>query len=280
MRNRAIMLTLSVDEQREVYIGGATKLAGKIDFLLDNPRVKFIDFGTRRRFSGPWQRFILESLIAELPPEQFLGTSNVKLGIELGIDISGTNAHEEPMVIAAIMDDDIKAAQHYFLRTWYEEYGPDFAIFLPDTFTTEYALSILTREEAELYRGMRQDSGCPKADGDKKIAFYESMEIDPMTKIHLMSDGLTHERMAEYADYFEGRILVGFGWGTNLTCDMGLPELFVSMSIVIKAVMANGIATVKLSDNIAKAICIVLARIELYKRLVGYHVTFDKKCEV
>ena len=39
-----------------------------------------------------------------------------------------------------------------------------------------------------------------------------------------------------------------FGWGTNLTNDVGLTPL----NIVMKTISADGVATVKLSDHVGK----------------------------
>lgn len=52
---------------------------------------------------------------------------------------------------------------------------------------------------------------------------------------------------------FLGRILLGFGWGTNLTNDLG----FMALSLVAKAVESNGHETAKLSDNLAKVISVI-----------------------
>ena len=55
--------------------------------------------------------------------------------------------------------------------------------------------------------------------------------------------------MVKLYEHFHDRIKVTFGWGTNLTNDLGFPAL----SLVVKAVEANGNRLVKLSDNLAKA---------------------------
>ena len=48
---------------------------------------------------------------------------------------------------------------------------------------------------------------------------------------------------------FGDRTGVTFGWGTNLTNDLG----FQALSLVVKPDAVDGIPCVKLSDNIAKA---------------------------
>ena len=56
--------------------------------------------------------------------------------------------------------------------------------------------------------------------------------------------------MLRLVERFHGRIQVVFGWGTNLTNDVG----FQPLSLVVKAIRACGHATVKLCDNLDKAI--------------------------
>jgi len=75
------------------------------------------------------------------------------------------------------------------------------------------------------------------------------------------------------ADHFCGRIKSTFGWGTNLTNDLGLRTL----SLVVKAIRANGRGLVKLSDNLAKAIG-ESQEVERYKRICGYTNTAYKEC--
>ena len=112
---------------------------------------------------------------------------------------------------------------------------------------------------------MRQDSGDPIAFGEKAIAFYEKHGIDPSDKIIVFSDGLDIEAIVKIADHFSGRIQTVFGWGTNLTNDLGLKPL----SLVVKAVEANGRRLVKLSDNLAKATGSP-EDIARFKRIFGY----------
>jgi nicotinate phosphoribosyltransferase len=77
----------------------------------------------------------------------------------------------------------------------------------------------------------------------------------------------------ELGDSFRGRIQTSFGWGTNLTNDMG----FRTLSLVVKATESNGHGTVKLSDNLNKAIG-SKENIERYKKEFGY--TNTKKQEL
>ena len=130
------------------------------------------------------------------------------------------------------------------------------------------------KERGEVGKGWGQDSGDPYDYGDKKIIpFYESAGVDPRGKIIVFSDGLNIEEMIKIQRHFAGRIKTTFGWGTNLTNDLGFP----AVSMVVKPVEACGIGLVKLSDNIAKAV----GRpedIERYKKIFGYSADFNKAC--
>lgn len=66
---------------------------------LSEMSVKFADFGTRRRFSGAWQKGVVE-MMKSLP--NFIGTSNTLLAKTFDLKPIGTNAHELYMVIAGL----------------------------------------------------------------------------------------------------------------------------------------------------------------------------------
>ncbi len=245
---------------------GSRRLNAKIDRLRSDPRVRFSDFGTRRRFSRDWQRHVIETLALELPG-QLLGTSNVLLAKELDLRPIGTFAHEMDMIFSGIYhgsDDEIRASHNRVLETWWEQYGEAMSIALTDTYGTDFFLRDFTPAQARAWRGLRHDSGDPFAFGEKAIAFYEGLGIDPRTKQIVFSDGLEVDSMLRLVDRFDGRIQVVFGWGTNLTNDVG----FDPPSLIVKAVSACGHATVKLCDNLDKAIGSP-GDIDRFKRIFG-----------
>ena len=232
---------------------GERRLLEKVKLLKENPDIKFVEFGTRRRFSQEWQRRVLEILLEEVP-NQVLGTSNVALAREFNIKPVGTFAHEMFMVLygharAAHKKNPALNAHRTVLEAWWKEYGETLSIALTDTFGTDFFLENFTVAQAHAWRGLRQDSGDPIEIGEKIIAFYKKHKIDSRDKLILFSDGLSIEKILELANHFKGRVQIAFGWGTNLTNDMGLAPL----SLVMKAIEASGHGTVKLSDNPAKA---------------------------
>jgi nicotinate phosphoribosyltransferase len=122
------------------------------------------------------------------------------------------------------------------------------SIALTDTFGSGFFFHDFTPEQAHNWRGVRHDSGDPLAFGERVISFYQRHGVDARTKTIVFSDSLTIERIVELYQRFAGRINVLFGWGTNLTNDVGLTPL----NIVMKTTSADGVATVKLSDHVGK----------------------------
>lgn len=269
--------SLSDFKRDVVYATGEIKLAEKIKMLKENPGVTFSDFGTRRRFSREWHDNVVRALAEELPKNQFIGTSNVYLAMKHGLMPIGTSAHELFMIMAGMMaesDEGIFASVPKVLDDWWDEYGWGLSIALPDTFGIDSFLPIFGGERAHVWKGSRQDSGDPYDYGDNKIIpFYESVGVDPRGKLIVFSDGLNIEEMIKIQRHFAGKIKTTFGWGTNLTNDLGFPAI----SIVVKPVEACGRGLVKLSDNIAKAIGHA-EDIERYKMIFGYHADFNKVC--
>ena len=69
------------------------------------PDLRISDFGTRRRHGFLWHRWCVEALKEGLG-DSFIGTSNVLLAMDTDLEAIGTNAHELPMVLAALALDD------------------------------------------------------------------------------------------------------------------------------------------------------------------------------
>lgn len=228
------------------------KLAQKIALLQqqkDLDGFSFADFGTRRRASNAWQEEVLTTLKTQLP-DYFSGTSNLFFARKLKLMPIGTMAHEWFQGWQAItrLSDAQKAA----LEGWVREYRGRLGIALTDC----YSMDSFVRDFSDpyfgkLYDGLRHDSGSPFDWGEKAIAMYQQMGINPLTKTLVFSDSLTFQRMLEIFRYFKGRAKVSFGIGTNLTNDIGNQPL----DMVIKLVSANGRPVAKISDEPGKSMC-------------------------
>lgn len=271
---RAQMKETSKKED-EVFAEGKRRLDAKIDTLLENPGITFSEFGTRRRFSADWQDYVISRLAQRLPDTQLSGVSNVHFAMKHGLVPKGTNAHELDMVAAGIMqssDDELRNCKDVMLDLWWNMYKEDLSIILPDTFGSEFVFRTLSQEKAESWKGFRHDSGDPFTFGERVIKFYTDRNIDPRRKLIVFSDGLDINTILALYKYFAGKILTTFGWGTNLTNDLG----FKTLSLVVKPWEANGNRLAKLSDNIAKAIGLT-ETIKRFIRVFEYDVTYDEK---
>jgi len=228
------------------------KLADKIALIKEVPNktgLNFMDFGTRRRASKDWQLEVLQTLKAELP-STFIGTSNVYFAKTLALPALGTMAHEWFQTWQAVTR--LAEAQTAALEGWVREYRGRLGIALTDC----YSMDSFIRDFSDpyfvkLYDGLRHDSGCPIEWGEKAIQLYQDMDIDPMSKTLVFSDGLDFPSMLKIWQHFKGHIKTSFGIGTNLMNDVGN----VPLNIVIKMVTVNGKPVAKISDEPGKSMC-------------------------
>lgn len=280
LRSRAVLNTMGRFELQVLYARGLAKLWEKIEGLREIDGLRLADFGTRRRHSYLWQDKAVQALIEGLG-DKFVGTSNCLIAMKRDIEAIGTNAHELPMVYAALAKDDSELARapYQVLADWHEEHDGNLRIILPDTYGTE---GFLRRAPDWLagWTGMRIDSGDPAQGAETAIRWWQERGEDPKAKLLIFSDGLDVGKIAELQQQFHGRVKVSFGWGTLLTNDFrGLTpdDSLAPFSLVCKAVSANGRPTVKLSDNPEKAMG-PAAEIARYKRVFG--VGPQKRIEV
>ncbi|MGC4124648.1 nicotinate phosphoribosyltransferase [Enterobacter sp.] len=215
---------------------------------LDMSRFRLMDFGTRRRFSRDVQQAIVERLQQE---PWFVGTSNYDLAHRLNLTPMGTQAHEWFQAHQQI-SPDLANSQRAALAAWLDEYPNQLGIALTDCITMDAFLRDFGPEFAERYQGLRHDSGDPVEWGEKAIAHYQKLGIDPMSKVLVFSDNLDLAKAVELYRHFSTRVNLSFGIGTRLTCD--IPQV-KPLNIVIKLVECNGKPVAKLSDSPGKTIC-------------------------
>lgn len=215
---------------------------------LDMSRFRLMDFGTRRRFSREVQQAIVKRLQQE---PWFVGTSNYDLARRLDLTPMGTQAHEWFQAHQQI-SPDLANSQRAALAAWLDEYPNQLGIALTDCITMDSFLRDFGPEFAERYQGLRHDSGDPVEWGEKAIAHYEKLGIDPMTKVLVFSDNLDLAKAVDLYRHFSSRVNLSFGIGTRLTCD--IPQV-KPLNIVIKLVECNGKPVAKLSDSPGKTIC-------------------------
>jgi nicotinate phosphoribosyltransferase len=258
LRSRDAMRDLGPFSLDVLYARAKTKMWEKVTQLKQLPDLKISDFGTRRRHSFLWQRWCVQAL-AEGIPEAFTGTSNVLLAMDNDLEAVGTNAHELPMVYAALAnsDDELKAAPYRVLSDWKQLYGGNLRVVLPDAFGTAAFLRDAPDWVAD-WTGFRPDS-MPSIEGGEMIMdWWRAHGRDPREKLLVFSDGIDADSIVETHKHFRGKVRMAFGWGTNLTNDFTdtAPEKndqLKPISLVCKVTQANGRPAVKLSDNPEKA---------------------------
>lgn len=258
LRSRAVLKDMGRFELQVLYARAMTKIWQKIQQLdALGPDLRIADFGTRRRHSFLWQDWCVQAMVEGLGDERFIGTSNCLIAMRRDIEAIGTNAHELPMVYAALADtdQDLRQAPYKVLADWHEEHDGMLRVILPDTYGSQGFLEHAPDWLAG-WTGIRIDSGDPVEGAESSIKWWESRGEDPRQKLIIFSDGLDVAKMSELFQKFHGRVKVSFGWGTLLTNDFRdlVPDnALAPFSLVCKAVAANGRPTVKLSDNPEKA---------------------------
>jgi nicotinate phosphoribosyltransferase len=243
-------------DEQAALTEGRRRLAAKLDTVRAFGQLatrrhpfEFFDFGVRRRFSGAWHAEVAQRLKDEVP-QYFKGTSNVHLARTLGLVPIGTMAHEYMQSFQSF-DVRLRDFQKAALESWVQEYRGDLGIALTDVVGMDAFLADFDLYFAKLFDGLRHDSGDPVVWGEKALAHYAKLRIDPHTKRLVFSDGLNLDTAFKLYAHFADRTQLGFGIGTNLTNDTGLTTL----GIVMKLTRCNGQPVAKLADSPGKIMC-------------------------
>jgi nicotinate phosphoribosyltransferase len=300
LRTRSNMKKLSEFDLDILYAQAKTKLWSKIERLRGVPSLSVADFGTRRRHSFLWQEYVVKAMASNLG-SGFIGTSNAFLAHKHDVEAIGTNAHEIPMVLAALANGDeaLRASQYHALDLWQSTYDGALRIMLPDTFGTTQFLKDAPDWAAD-WTGQRMDSKNPYVAGDEYIEWLKGRGRDPHDKLVIASDALDVDEIIGLHAYFGGkmeggattqefrgaadfqdrkkwmpgrRIRFSAGWGTLLTndfrdCNPKGGSEFDPISLICKVSDVEGRPAVKLSDNYAKALG-PASEGERYRRVFG-----------
>lgn len=213
----------------------------------------FSEFGLRRRLSAEAQELAVKRLAeTKYGCSNFIGTSNVYLAKKYGLTPVGTMAHEWIMCVGQGNHKHNPAYSNWYaLDAWVKEYGILNGTALTDTITTDCFLKDFQLTFSTLFSGVRHDSGDPIEWGEKMIAHYKALGIDPKSKTLLFSDSLDFEKADELFRHFHSDAKVAFGIGTYLSNDTKVPAL----NIVMKVTACNGMDVAKISDTPGKGMC-------------------------
>ncbi len=234
------------------YEEGKRRLRDKIAFLkahTPDADFKFSEFGTRRRFSLQWQEYIVQQLQQQLP-DNLIGTSNVFFAKELGLKPIGTMAHEYLQACQSL-GPRLAYSQKFALEKWAQEYRGELGIALSDVYGIDAFLKDFDLYFCKLFDGARHDSGDAIEWGDKLLAHYQKMKINPKTKTFVFSDSLSFDTAVNLFNHFHKKVNVVFGIGTYLTNDLS----YKAIQNVIKMVYCNGQPVAKVSDSPGKTMC-------------------------
>ena len=231
----------------------------------------FSEFGIRRRLSAEAQDLAVRKLKSgKYRNSVFAGTSNVYLAKKHKVTPVGTMAHEWIMCVGQGNPRHNPAYSNWYaLDAWVKEYGVLNGTALTDTITTDCFLKDFQLTYSTLFSGVRHDSADPIAWGEKMISHYQSLGIDPATKMLLFSDSLNFEKATEIFRHFQGRCRLAFGIGTYLANDTKVPPL----NIVMKTTRCNGTDVAKISDVAGKGMCNNDEYIQYLNRCIDWRMT-------
>ena len=199
---------------------------------------RFSDFGTRRRASFAAQDTAIAAMTFcqnKVPgPGRFIGSSNVYLSMKYDLLPIGTMAHEFIAAIGGMYGPQM--ANYLAMKTWSSTYRGALGTFLYDTYGWDIFSLNFSEDYANMFRGLRVDSGDNAQELERIVNKYRSLSIDPSTKQVVFSNALTTDDALRIQKLAQGKCQPSFGIGTHFTNDFeGVPP----MNIVIKLVAAK-----------------------------------------
>lgn len=179
----------------------------------------FSDFGTRRRASFKAQDVAVEELLRvgrELPGSgRMVGTSNVYLAMKHDTCPVGTMAHELVCAIAGMYGPLM--ANNLAMKAWSHTYRGSLGTFLYDTYGWRIFSLNFSEDYANMFKGLRVDSGDNFEQLDLIVDNYRRLNIDPSTKQVVFSNALDVDRAIAIERYAQGKCIPSFGIGTHFS---------------------------------------------------------------
>ena len=162
--------------------GGAAspRRSTQINAVAD-PDFRIADYGTRRRFSRDWQDEVLRTLKRRHRRAIRRHQQRQVRAASMGLTPLGTMAHEYLQACQAV-GPRLRDSQMFAFNMWAREYRGDLGIALSDVCGMDAFLRDFDLFFCKLFDGVRHDSGDPFEWGEKLIAHYQKMRIDPRTQ--------------------------------------------------------------------------------------------------
>ena len=195
----------------------------------------YSDFGTRRRASFQAEETVVRAMRdcqnSRQWPGRFVGTSNVYLAMKYNLTPVGTMAHEFVCAIAGMYGPQM--ANHMAMDAWRHTFRGALGTFLYDSFGWDIFSMNFSEDFANLFKGLRIDSGDNHEQLMKIAAKYEQLGVDPRSKQVIFSNALDTDRAIAIQRYAVDYCQPSFGIGTHFTNDF---EGIKPRNIVIKLV--------------------------------------------
>lgn len=198
----------------------------------------FSDFGTRRRASFEAEDVAVRAMKAcshdNNWPGKFVGTSNVYLAMKHDLLPVGTMAHEFVCAIGGMYGPQM--ANHIAMNSWRNTFRGTLGTYLYDSFGWDIFSMNFSEDFANLFKGLRIDSGDNYEQLMKIVGKYRSLGIDSKTKQVVFSNALDVSSAIQIQQYAKNYCLPSFGIGTHFTNEfVGVKPL----NIVIKLIAAK-----------------------------------------
>lgn len=171
---------------------------------------------------------------AKKRPGCFVGTSNVYLAMKYDLTPVGTMAHEFVCAIGAMFGPQM--ANHLAMNAWRNTFRGALGTYLYDSYGWDIFSYNFSEDFANLFKGLRIDSGDNYEQLDRIVEKYRQLGIDPRTKQVIFSNALDTDRAIEIHRHAISKVQPSFGIGTHFTNDF---EGIRPMNIVIKLVAAK-----------------------------------------
>ena len=199
----------------------------------------FSDFRTRRRASLQAEDTAIRAFrdcAAEKDGYEgkFVGTSNVYLAMKYGLTPVGTMAHEFICALGGMFGPQM--ANHLAMNAWRNTFRGALGTYLYDSFGWNIFSLNFSEDFANLFKGLRVDSGDNREELQKIVDKYASLGIDSRTKQVIFSNGLTTDDAIEIQQYAKNLCQPSYGIGTHFTNDF---KGIKPMNTVIKLVAAK-----------------------------------------
>ncbi len=219
---------------------------------------RFSDFGTRRRASFEAQETVVKALCESnrrvSGPGRFIGTSNVYLAMRYGLTPIGTMAHELVCAIAGMYGPQM--ANNLAMHAWADTYRGALGTFLYDTYGWRIFSLNFSEDFANMFKGLRVDSGDNYQQLDLIVDKYRSLNIDPRTKQVVFSNGLNVDEAIKIQQYAADKCQPSFGIGTHFTNDFpGMKPMNIVIKLLAVKITESWpfyCQTVKLSEDKGK----------------------------